>query len=112
MLKPSFILSLIFLSATALADVKPLPPSQWPTTVADAVPSVVAILTPTTRSIIRGTPKENLVLFQDQLGEDIRVLLGLKKGNAQLVNAACGGPCTAEDATLRLMEALLDALNK
>jgi hypothetical protein len=84
MLKPSFILSLIFFSAAALADVKPLPPSQWPTTVADAVPPVVAILTPTTRSIIRGTPKENLVLFQDQLGEDIRVLLGLKKGNVQL----------------------------
>jgi len=112
MRKLSYILGLIFFSATALADVKPLPTSQWPTTVADAVPPVIAILTPTTRSIIRGTPKENLVLLQDQLGEDIRVLLGLKKGNVQLVNAACGGPCTAEDATLRLMEALLEALNK
>jgi len=99
MLKPSCILGLILFSAAALADVKPIAPSQWPTTVADAVPPVLAILTPTTRSIIRGTSKENLVLFQDQLGEDIRQLLGLKKGNLQLVNAACGGPCTAEDAT-------------
>jgi hypothetical protein len=112
MRKLSCILGLIFFSAAAFADVKPLPASQWPTTVDDAMPPIIAMLTPTTRFIIRGTPKENLRLFQDQLGEDIRVLLGLKKGNLPLVNAACGGPCTAEDATLRLMEALLEALDK
>jgi hypothetical protein len=112
MLRPSYLLTLIFFSAAALADVTPVSPSQWPTTVADAVPHILATLTPTTRSIIRGTSKENLVLFQGELGEDIRQLLGLTKGNGQLVIAACGGPCTAEDATLRLMQAVLEALDK
>jgi hypothetical protein len=112
MLKLSCALGLFLFSAVAIADVKPIPPSQWPRTVADAVPPILAILTPTTQSIIRGTPKENLFLFQGDLGEDIRSLTGVGQGNLQLMNAACGGPCTAPEATLRLMEALLDALNK
>jgi hypothetical protein len=107
-----YTLALLLFSAAALADVKPMQPSDWPKTVAEAVPHIIATLTPTTRSIIRGTSKENLMLFQGELGEDIRQLLGLSKGNAPLLIAACGGPCATEEATLRLMEAVLEALQK
>jgi len=105
-------LSLIFFSTVALADVKPLPASQWPTTVAQAVPHVIATLTPTTRYVVAGMPKENLSLYQGELGGDVRQLLGLDNGNKALVLAACGGVCAVEDATLRVMEAVWEALQK
>ena len=103
-------LSLLLLSAVALADVKPLPQSQWPHTVAEAVPSILALLTPTQQSIISNTARENLFWLQGEWGDDIEQLLGLNSGNTALREAACGHPCPVDQATLKLMEASWEAL--
>ena len=94
----------------ALAEVAPLPRSQWPQTVAQAVPHIVAVLTPAQRSIVQGTPRENLFMLQGEWGEDIERLLGLDAGNTALATAACGRPCSADRATMVLMEAAWEAL--
>jgi len=96
----------------AMADVKPLPPSQWPNTADAAVPLVLAVMSPTQKFIISDTPKENLFLFQGEWGDDIEHLLGLNHGNTALVTEACGKPCQVDQATLILMEKVWDALRK
>lgn len=103
----SLVLVLVFALACppSMADVKPLPRSEWPSTVAAAVPLIIATLTPSQRSIVAGTSRDSLFLLQSEWGEDIEVLLGLGAGNAELVLAACGRPCKVEQATLVLMEA-------
>ena len=105
-------LALAFANEAAFADVKPLLRSQWPSTVAAAVPLIVATLTPAQRSIVMGTSRENLFLLQGEWGEDIAVLLGLNAGNTALVAAACGPDCKIEQSTLLLMEAAWEALQK
>jgi hypothetical protein len=103
-------LFLLLLGAGARADVKPLPQSQWPRTVAEAVPPILASLTPTQQSIVSNTSKENLFWLQGEWGDDIGQLLGLNSGNMALREAACGHACPVEQATLKLMEASWEAL--
>jgi len=105
-------LALILSTTAALADVKTLPRSSWPYTVAEAVPHILGTLTITQRSIIGGTSKDNLFLFLGEWGEDIETLLGLNSGNTTLTHTSCGLPCTAEQAALKLMEAAWDALQQ
>lgn len=105
-------LALLLLATCSIADVKPLPKSSWPNTVAEAVPHILGSLTITQRSIIGGTNKDNLFLFLGDWGEDIQVLLGLNSGNMALAQISCGHPCKAEQATLKLMEAAWDALQR
>lgn len=104
--------ALAVVSATALAEVKPLPSSQWPRTAVAAVPLIIAALTPVQRSIIMGTSKENLFMLRGEWGEDIETLLGLNAGNTTLVAAACVQTCSVDKATLLLMEAAWEALTK
>jgi len=98
--------------ASTLADVKPLPCSEWPTTVVAAVPLIIAALTPAQRSVVLATSRDSLLTLQGEWGEDIETLLGLNAGNAALVAAACGHDCSADQATLLLMQAAWDALKK
>lgn len=112
-MRPSvFAFVLAVVSVQALADVKPLPGSQWPSTVAGALPHILATLTPAQRSIVVGTSRENLFMLQGEWGEDIEVLLGLNAGNTALLEAVCGAACRVDQATLLLMEAAWDALKK
>lgn len=103
-------MALLLVGAGALADVTPLPRSQWPRTLADAVPHILATLTTAQQSIVRGTSKENLFMLQGEWGEDIERLLGLRDGNAALTTAVCGTTCSVDQATLLLMEATWNAL--
>ena len=105
-------LALIFTTAGAMADVKPLPPSSWPHTVAQAVPHILDTLTTTQRSIISGTAKDSLFLFLGEWGEDVEVLLGLNSGNTRLTHASCSKPCSSDEAALKLMEAAWEALQR
>ncbi len=89
-----------------------MPRSQWPGTVASAVPFILNTLTPSQRSIVVGTPRENLFLLQGEWGDDIENLLGLNSGNSALVVAACGQPCKVDQATLLLMEAAWTELQR
>lgn len=107
---PALLLATLLAGASSHAEVKPLPKSQWPRTVAAAVPHIVGKLTPTQRSIISNTSRDNLFLFLGEWGEDIEELLGLNTGNTELLNSSCGQPCSAEQAALRLMEASWESL--
>ena len=104
-------LSLLLYGAAASADVKPLTQSQWPRTVAEAVPHIVAAMTPTTISVVSRTSKDSLFLFMGEWGDDIEQLLGLNKGNEELAASACGQPCPVKQATLLLMEAAWGTLD-
>lgn len=112
MKKLGLALALLLLGAGASADVKPLPQSQWPHTVAEAVPHILSTMRPLQRSIVGDTSKDSLNLLQAEWGEDIEQLLGLSKGNTVLVEATCGQPCSVEQATLKLMEATWEALKQ
>lgn len=112
MRRTNFILTSLLAASAALADVVPLPRAEWPSTVAAAVPHIVAALHSAQKSIVRGTSKENLFMLQGEWGEDVERLLGLNSGNVALVVAACGKPCPVDQATLLLMEAAWDALEK
>ncbi len=105
-------LVLLLLGAGATADVKPLLQSEWPRTVAQAVPHILGTMRPLQRSIVSDTSKDSLFLLQAEWGEDIEQLLGLSKGNTALIEAACGQPCSVEQATLKLMEATWEALKQ
>jgi hypothetical protein len=104
--------ALILLSNSAISDVKPLPRSQWPSAVAEAVPHIIATLTVSQRSIVRGTSKESLQQLRGEWGEDIERLFGLNDGNTALLSAACGRLCPADEAAFVLMEAAWLALQK
>ena len=108
----AFGLALALVCGSTLADVKSLPRSEWPTTVAAAVPLIIGALSRAQRSVVLGTSRDSLFTLQGEWGEDIETLLGLKAGNAALIAAACGEDCSAEQATLVLMEAAWDALKK
>lgn len=102
----------VLFHAGVLADVKPLPQSEWPRTVATAVPHILGAMRPLQKSIVSDTSKDSLFLLQAEWGEDIEQLLGLDKGNTALVEATCGHPCPVEQATLLLMEATWAALKQ
>jgi hypothetical protein len=106
------IAALLTWCASSVADVKPLPNSQWPRTVAQAVPLIIANLTVSQKSIIRGTSKDSLQQLQAEWGDDIEQLFGLNDGNTTLISAACGRPCKTDEATLILMEAAWSALQQ
>jgi hypothetical protein len=106
------IAALLLWCASSVADVKPLLRSQWPSTVAQAVPLIIANLTVSQKSIIRGTSKDSLQQLQAEWGDDIEQLFGLNDGNTTLISAACGRPCKTDDATLILMEAAWSALQQ
>lgn len=102
-----------FLVAAAFA----VPPAlradeRWPQTPQDAVRDTLQRLRPSQRSIVRGTSRENLFMLQGEWGEDIVQRLGLDRGNATLARALCGRPCTPDEASLAVMQAVWDALQK
>ena len=112
MTKHLMAIALVFSSTAVMADVKPLPPSQWPQSVTEAVPHILGVMTTTQRSIISGTSKDNLFLFLGEWGEDIEVLVGLNNGNTRLAHASCAKPCSSDEAALKLMEAVWEALQR
>jgi hypothetical protein len=101
-----------FACAHAAADVKPLPRSEWPTTVSAAVPLILKNMTPTQRFVVAGTERESLFLLLGEWGEDIEKLLGLNDGNVELMEAVCRSSCKSEEGTLMLMFASWEALRK
>ena len=97
---------------TLQAQPKALARDRWPNTVEQAVPHIIQALKPAQRSIVQGTSKDNLMMLQGEWGEDIEVLLGLDKGNSPLAQAACGRPCTSDQAAFELMKAAWEALQR
>jgi hypothetical protein len=99
-LKLGLALALVWLCAGAVAQSQKLAV----TTVDAAVQQIIARLGAHQRSIVLGTPKDNLFMLQGEWGDDIEELLDLDGSNEALRTAVCAGPCKSERATLLLME--------
>lgn len=69
-----------------------------------AVRLSLAALKPHQRSLVSGTARENLFMLLPEWGSDIQEALGLTPGNAALASQLCGKPCSAEEATLLVMQ--------
>jgi len=101
------------LAAPARAQLPPpLPRAQWPATVRQAVPLIIERLTPTQKALVIGTPKENLFMLQGEWGDDIESHLGLTRGNKRLLQNTCKRACTVDEATMLLMIATWEVLQR
>jgi hypothetical protein len=77
-----------------------------------AVAAIIQRLNPAQRSIVQGTPKDNLFMLQGEWGEDIEELLGLEQGNQALKAAVCAAVCTSDQATFLLMQKAWEVLQR
>jgi hypothetical protein len=89
-----------------------LGPDNWPTTVEDTVRDIVARLPAPDKERVKTTKKEDLILFHHGWGTGIRNHYGLWRGNAKLIASACGGPCHPDDASMLIIEAVWQELQK
>ena len=86
--------------------------SAWPDTLDGAVSVVVGKLNQNQKSIIRSAAKDNLLVSLAEWAEDIQAVLGLHSGNSKLIAAVCQRACTPDQATILIMEAAWEALQR
>jgi hypothetical protein len=83
-----------------------------PETLEAAVSAVLARMSPSQKSIVKGTAKDSLFLLLGEWGDDIEERLLLKNNNSKLAVTVCKKACSAEEATLVIMKAAWDELQK
>jgi hypothetical protein len=83
-----------------------------PETLEAAVSAVIARMNPSQKSIVRGTAKDSLFLLLGEWGDDIEERLLLKNKNNKLATTVCKKTCSSEEATLIIMKAAWDELQK
>jgi hypothetical protein len=81
-----------------------------PETLETAVLAVLARLSPSQKSIVKGTAKDSLFLLLGEWGDDIEERLLLKNKNNKLAATVCKRVCSAEEAKLIIMNAAWDEL--
>ncbi len=95
---------------TATQEEESLGPNEWPTTVDAAVADVLSTLSAEDKAEVRGTKKEDLIMFHHGWGTGIRNDYGLWRGNTKLIESACGKGCHPDDASMVIIEAVWSAL--
>jgi hypothetical protein len=111
----TFLSTLLSATFSVFAVAQPAPPTGAATDpLATAAVVASAKLTPSQRSIVRGLPKDSLVTLLGEWGEDIQKQFSLdaRDGGAQNAARLCKRPCTADEATLLVMEAAWERLRK
>ena len=88
------------------------PSNNWPTTVDGAVQDILANMSDDVKMQIRISRKDRLIELHFGLMTGIRNRYGLGSGNDKLMLSACGHPCRPEDASIKIIEAVWDALQK
>jgi hypothetical protein len=88
------------------------PSSNWPTTVEGAVQDILSYMSDNVKMQISISRKDHLIELHFGLMTGIRDRYGLGSGNNKLMLSACGRPCRPEDASIRIIEAVWDALQK
>jgi hypothetical protein len=83
-----------------------------PETLETAVSAVLAKLSPSQKSIVKGTAKDSLFLLLGEWGDDIEERLLLKNKDNKLAATVCKKACKPEEATLIIMNAAWDELQK
>ena len=89
-----------------------LSPDKWPTSVAETVRDIVQRLPEQDKQVVRTAKKEDLIKFHHGWGTGIRNHYGLWRGNDKLILSACGKPCHPDDASMVIIEAVWQALQK
>jgi hypothetical protein len=88
------------------------PSNNWPTTVDGAVQDILSNMSDDVKMQIRISRKDHLIELHFGLMTGIRNRYGLGSGNDKLMLSACGHPCRPEDASIKIIEAVWDALQK
>lgn len=83
-----------------------------PETLEAAVSAVLGRLSPSQKSIVKGTAKDSLFLLLGEWGDDIEERLLIKNKNNKLAATVCKRTCTSEEAKLIIMNAAWDELQK
>jgi len=96
----------------ALGADEPLGPDTWPTTVAGVVKDILSGMSDKDKELVMSTKKEDLIQFHHGWGTGIRNHYGLWRGNAELIKSACGKPCHPDDASMIIIEAVWEELQK
>jgi hypothetical protein len=104
--------ALVILCVATQSNAQPLPSADWPTTVQQTVQDILAHMSPDEQGEIRNIKREDLIRYHFNWGTGVRNRYGLWRGNAELIISACGQPCHPEDASMKIMEAVWDALHK
>jgi hypothetical protein len=83
---------------------------NWPTTVDAAVQDILSNMSDDVKMQLRVFRKDRLIESHFGLMTGIRDRYGIGKGNNKLMLSACGHPCRPEEASIKIMEAVWDAL--
>ena len=86
---------------------------KWPRTIEQAVAEIIADSNPEDMAEVRATKRKDLIKYHMGWGMGIRNSLGLWRGNNALLLSACDGkPCHPDDASMKIIEAVWDRLQK
>jgi hypothetical protein len=107
-----FAISMVAAIAGTEPDQELLGPDKWPITVEQAVSDIIPRLSQFEKLKIRLTKKENTISLYFDLGTSIRNRYGLWRGNDKLMLSACGTRCHPDDASMKIIEALWQELQK
>jgi Domain of unknown function (DUF6794) len=89
-----------------------LGPENWPVTVDETVKDILPQLPLYRKLEIRFMKKEHINSMHLDLGLSIRNRYGLWRGNDKLILSACGYQCHPDDASMKIIEAVWQALHK
>lgn len=106
------VISVLCFSGIARSEEQDLPPEKWPLTLSATVEDLLTRLSPESKATVKGTKKKDLILFHHGWGTGIRNHYGLWRGNQKLIQSACGKPCHPDDASMIIIEAVWEELQK
>lgn len=106
----SILVLLLFFVCSFAGEEKKI--SKLPKTVEEAVDNILSTMQPKDKFIVKDTKKSDLIKFHHGWGTGIRNEFGLWKGNNDLIMSACGKPCHPDDASMIIIEAVWEELQK
>lgn len=89
-----------------------LGPENWPVTVEETVRDLLPRISLFEKLKIMFMKKEDTISLHFELGTGIRNRYGLWRGNDKLILSACGFRCHPDDASMKIIEAVWEALHK
>ena len=94
------------------AESEGLGSDKWPTTVQDTVKDILSRMSEKDKELVRNTKGGDLIMFHHGWGTGIRNYYGLWRGNQKLIESACGMPCQPDDASMIIIRAVWQELQK
>jgi len=89
-----------------------LDPDKWPTTVQDTVKDILSGMSDKDKELVCKTKGGDLIMSHHGWGTGIRNYYGLWRGNQKLIESACGMPCQPDDASMIIIRAVWQELQK